>query len=116
MSKFKLNEQEIFNQYADIVRMCIKNGYALPMILKNYDIPDEYRLSMEEKQKLFDALNKYIRERLYDMLVARKVLIENIEDGRIIGYSTVEEYYEDELLSFLERYPMFESILENYNS
>lgn len=106
----EFNIEELYSSYGNIVETCIVNGYALPVLLKREYIPEEYCLSYERKQFLFKGMTNELREKLYDMLCLRKDMISRINKSN--GVYSLDDFYNDELLEFLEEFPIFKSIIK----
>lgn len=107
----EFDRDELFRKYKDIVKVCISDGYALPFLLKKYNVPSEYCLSDNKKKILFDNMSDDTRERLYGMLKYRRKMELLIFKGEISDFSSVTDFHEKEVLDFVEVYPMFESII-----
>lgn len=108
----KINKEILFEEYKNIVRTCIVNSYPLPVLLKEYKIPEEYCLSMLEKERLFNKISRDEVVLLGERLKYRSSIMENIRLGKS-GYESVDEYYESELNEFLYVFPQYAKIIED---
>ena len=104
-NKKEINTNEVYNQYRNITETCITDGYLLPKMLKNMDIPKEYKLTDKEKQTYFNETSNETREKLYDMIKQVE------EDTRNKTKKEQEEYYNQELEKFIQVYPKYKSII-----
>ena len=72
MVMIEFDEGFLFKEYKLICKDCIKDGYALPYLLKVYPIPVMYSLKSGEKEQLFSRMGSSERENLYNMLKYRR--------------------------------------------
>lgn len=107
------NENSLFVNYKDIVKNCINEAYPLPLLLKEYDIPQEYDFGYNEKKRLFDLLSNRKKELLYKRMLSRKRILVAIDEERSEIYNSLEDFYSEELNNFLENYPQYNIICEN---
>lgn len=105
------NEPVLYKEYKNIVKTCIQEGYALPVLIKDKHIPQEYKYNLEEKQTLFDNTTDEAKEKLYNMLNHRGEIVYSILQKTNNTYTDVMEYYEDEVSSFIKLYTDYEDII-----
>lgn len=103
----KVNTRKLYEKYKDIQRICICDGELIPSLINSTKIPKKYKLSLEEIYKLNANDDKAIEN------YAKHISIEyEIIKKRSKEYSTLTEYWLDQLKNFLDNYPQFKVILE----
>lgn len=103
----KYNIKELYNNYRNIQRHCLKEGIVIPTYLSPHNIPDEYKLSFPE---LKNAMRN--EEKLREASIEKRRAEYLIVKGRNQKYSTLYEYWTDELETFLKNNKQFHIIIE----
>jgi hypothetical protein len=113
---FEWNISSLCESYKDIKKTCIDDGYLIPFNLVTVNIPLEYDYTDKEWDKLVDKLS----DRNYDKI--KKSMIQRRNDelklfsryGKDIDNFQIkmDEYYENELRSFIKKYPRFKTIIK----
>ena len=107
------NVTELFKEYKNIVKTCILDGYALPVLIRDYNnVPVECTYNLAEKDKMYNSLSLDVKYKLGDMLKTRKQIEMSILIGENKDFKNVRMFYEVELNDFLKEYPQFSNIVD----
>lgn len=113
-----INEDKLWENYKDIETICITEGELIPQLLERWlpvdygGMPDKYKLTQDEKDKLFKKRDKNIENKLEKLWIERRKTENDIIQGNHDKYTSLGEYVEAELESFIKKYPEFKEIIE----
>ena len=111
--RFRIDKERYFENYMEIRRTCIMEGYAPPQYLDELllEIPDVYYVEGDDDFEYL--LTDEARERLEETLISRRK-----EDVKLIHMKSETErenrlidIYNKELEDFFEKFPQFKIIL-----
>ena len=111
--RFRIDKERYFENYMEIRRTCIMEGYAPPQYLDELllEIPDVYYVEGDDDFEYL--LTDEARERLEETLISRRK-----EDVKLIHMKSETErenrlidIYNRELEEFFEKFPQFKIIL-----
>ena len=97
----KINIEELYKQYEEIQKQCIKDDYPIPFLINATLIPKEHKLSYYNIKQL---RKKNPSNRLY--FDKRKQELEKINHK-----VNLETYWGEELQNFIKQYPQFKKII-----
>ena len=101
---YEFNQETLKEQYSNIQKTCIIEGIPVPTLIVANDIPLEYRLN---PRKIGNIIQNTERNNLEDKMSIEYEIIR----GESKNYSTLYEYWEDELGQFLKNHPQYNSII-----
>ena len=109
----QINEKEYYKQYKDIISKCLKDGYLLPGVLEVIDVPEKFDFTDKELEKI--KISETASNNRQQMMIERELRLNMIDSNDITSDVYQEEYVNienEEVLSFIASYPMFEKILK----
>lgn len=104
----KIKKQELYGEYKQIQKICMRNGELIPILIECMHIPNEYKLSLEEENEIIEN-EEGRRERYLQHSEIEYEIIKRRNDK----YDSLMEYWTDQLKQFIEKYPQFKNIIEN---
>lgn len=99
----KLNDKKLIENYKEIHKTCLEDGYLIPSLLSPTVIPFKNRLTYEELQNInikTDELDRRIAD--------RRVIEESVCNGTCDTFQSIPEYWEYEMEKFFKEYPQFQ--------
>jgi len=117
----RLNEQYLYENYKKIIKTCLTNGLVTPYLITIKQIPKEYDYTPREWDKLINSLSNSVLESLKKSSMDRRreelsfFKKNNLQLSNPDSNDLIREFYEEELLSFLKKYPMYSMILQEDN-
>jgi len=109
----EINTKEYFKLYKDIIKTCLKDGYILPSLLEVIDVPEKYDYSSDEVLKF--KISVEASSNRQQMFMERELRYNMIDVPFSNQKLWSEEYINienEELLNFITKYPMYQSILK----
>lgn len=106
------NNELLYKDYKKITKTCILDGHPIPVLIRDYEIPTEYKYTVKEKQKYYNQLSTETQKKLGDRIRTRRETELSILRKENKEYENVFEYYEKELYSFIDEYSQFKKIIK----
>ena len=106
----KFNNKILYDNYKKITRKCIHDGYAIPLMIRDYPVPQKYKYSHSELEKFYKQISPKEKHNLNQMLKNRRQIELSILRKENKDYKNINEFYESELQSFFNKYTEFQNI------
>ena len=58
----------LFDSYKSMMLTCILDGYLLPVLIRDYPVPLEYKYTLEELNKLYSQVSVKNKRKYEDMV------------------------------------------------
>ena len=102
----QIDEKVLYEKYKEIMRVCLTSGTLIPYMISPACVPSHYIMTDEEQMRVLADT-----ERLREEYVKRRNIELGICEGDGNTYSSLSEYWMDELIRFVKKYPQFEDII-----